>query len=181
VRPTSHAMLVGNASFATSGSTSLVNTSGSGAISGKNNNWDKPTPLFVPFFSSAAGAGQTFTGAKTVINLANETMDEDNAYASNQFVAPVPGIYDFSLGIGHDNTAVVNDVWALSLEASTGTIRKFLYSIKSASSNSISFSARFKLPLAGTVIAYVARVSGTGNLVMLADGTLNYIDAALES
>ena len=142
------------------------------------NFWDKAPsgPSGVPSFSVKAGT-QTFTGAKTQVVWGTETFDRDANFASDTFVAPVTGDYEFSAQLANGTGVTVADIWLLTIErtgSATEAINSLVYvPVNTAGSAAVRCRARFALAIGDEVKAYMTRSSGAGNYVSINDGSCN--------
>ncbi len=129
-------------------------------------------------FYAKISAAQTFTGAKTKVDFGTEVVDTGSAYDNSAmtFTAPVAGTYAFDVVLQNTTGVTLGDVWSLTLEAGSNTFGSEQYVIaNSRGGAALKLSATAQLAASETVIAYVTRISGTGNYVELANATFNYI------
>ncbi len=171
--------ILANTSTGSTFSAALKNDAAAGVLQSSANRWDKaPTgPSGAPSFSANAGT-QTFTGAKTQATFTNaEPFDRDVNFASSTFTAPSTDDYEFNVQLNNTTGVTLGDVWALSIEAAGGASQVFARSVyvtaNSSVSSPLSCSATFSLTAGDTVIAYVTRVSGTGNYVTINNASYN--------
>ena len=171
--------ILANTSNGSTFSASVLNATAAGVVQSSGNRWDKAVsgPSGAPSFSANAGT-QTFTGAKTQATFTNaEPFDRDVNFASSTFTAPSTDDYEFNVQLNNTTGVTLGDVWALSIEQAGGASGVFARSVyvtaNSNVSSPLSCSATFSLTAGDTVIAYVTRISGTGNYVTINNATYN--------
>ncbi|CAB5194568.1 Pectate lyase superfamily protein [uncultured Caudovirales phage] len=171
--------ILANTSTGSTSSAALKNDATAGVLQSSGNRWDKGVsgPSGAPSFSANAGT-QTFTGAKTQATFTNaEPFDRDVNFASSTFTAPSTDDYEFNVQLNNTTGVTVGDVWTLSIEQAGGGSGVFARSVyitaNSSVSSPLSCSATFSLTAGDTVIAYVTRISGTGNYVTINNAGYN--------
>ena len=171
--------LLANTSNGSTFSASVVNSTAAGVVQASGNRWDKGVsgPSGAPSFYATA-ATQTFTGAKTQATFTNsEPFDRDVNFSSSTFTAPSTDDYEFSVQLANTTGVTVGDVWVLTIEQAGGGAAVFASSVYITANSSVSSplrcSAAINLTAGDTVIAYVTRISGTGNYVTINNAGYN--------
>lgn len=178
----SKARVIGNSSSSTGYTQSFIDSdAGTGDVQAVWNSWDKDgTVIAFPSFRAVVSAAQTFTGAKTKVQFANEIYDQDSNYdpTTHQFTIPVAGTYSFDMHLVNTTGVTVGDYWNAQIErtgAATQSPGHIQYVIADQVGGcSIDVYAQFVCAAGDVITAYMTRGGGAGNWVQLNDGSYNY-------
>lgn len=164
--------VIGNVSKSSGFTTAFLNACAAGVVESASNRWDKAPsgPSGIPSFTIRAGT-QTFTGAKTQVVFATESIDRDANVASDTFTAPTTDDYGFYVQLNNTTGLTVGDVWSISIEqaGSGSTLIQNTNRVAADVAGAVPLicSGIFSLVAGDTVKIYITRVSGTGNYVSL--------------
>lgn len=170
--------VIGNVSKSSGFSAAFKNDCAAGVVESSGNRWDKVPSGFsgLPSFTVRAGT-QTFTGAKTQVVFATESIDRDGNVASDTFTAPTTDDYEFSVQLNNTTGLTVGDIWTVSIEqAGSGSViiqNANRVAADIAGSVPLTSSGILSLTAGDTVKVYVTRVSGTGNYVVVNSANYN--------
>ena len=170
---------VGNASYGTVAALS-DDITGATRVWQTGNSWDKPSLVDTkPAFLVRLAGSQTFNSATpTAVTFGTTQYDNGSNFSVNTFTAPVAGKYWFAFSLLHNATGTPGDQWKIAIKTSSGNFEQ-TYTMPSTT-GSIGYSSEVQLTAGQTAQITIARISGSGNLVLVNDASANYFTGSYE-